>query len=82
VTGKVALHGGGEFLAGDEPTLRAILEALGPARPAQVTLAVVVPTAAARGRPDLAAAHGVAALQRVAAETGRRFVAEAVPVVD
>jgi hypothetical protein len=26
VTGPLALHGGGEFLAGDEPFLRAILE--------------------------------------------------------
>jgi cyanophycinase-like exopeptidase len=42
----------------------------------------VVPTAAARGRPDLAAANGVAAFQRVAASAGIRVIVEAVRVVD
>lgn len=65
MTGLLALHGGGEFLPGDEPFLEAILRAA-PA-PRRV---VVVPTAAARGRPDLAAADGVAALERVAASAG------------
>ena len=69
--GPVALHGGGEFQPGDEAFLGALLRLAvdrrgvdGPVRVA------VVPTAAARGRPDLAAAHGVDAFVRVAAAGG------------
>ncbi len=65
MTGLLALHGGGEFLPGDESFLEAILRAAPDPR-----RVVVVPTAAARGRPDLAAANGVAALERVAATMG------------
>ena len=67
MTGPVALHGGGEFLAGDEAFLAALLDLavrrVGDGRPVRVA---VVPTAAARGRPDLAAANGVGAFERVA----------------
>jgi cyanophycinase len=77
VTGLLALHGGGEFLPGDEPFLAAILEAA-PA-PRRV---VVVPTAAARGRPDVAAGHGVEALRRVAADAGQAVRIEVARVVD
>jgi cyanophycinase-like exopeptidase len=80
VSGPIALHGGGEFLPGDERFLRAILE-LAP-RAGGVVRIAVVPTAAARGRPDLAAANGVAALRRIAAEAGVKVVAEAVRIVD
>ncbi len=80
MTGSVALHGGGEFLPGDEPFLREIL-ALAPRFDGVVRIAVV-PTAAARGRPGLAAANGVAAFQRIAAEAGIPVEVEAVPVVD
>jgi cyanophycinase-like exopeptidase len=80
VTGPIALHGGGEFLPGDEPFLRAILE-LAPHMDGVVRVAVV-PTSAARGRPDLAAANGVAAFRRTAAEAGVEIVVEAVRVVD
>lgn len=80
MSGPVALHGGGEFLPGDEPFLLAIL-ALAPRVDGAVRIAVV-PTAAARGRPDLAAANGVAAFQRVAADAGVPVVVEAIPVVD
>lgn len=83
VSGLVALHGGGEFLAGDEAFLTALLDAaarrVGGARPMRIAL---VPTAAARGRPELAAAHGVAAFERVAASVAREVVAENVAVVD
>ena len=41
----------------------------------------MVPTAAARGRPDLAGANGVEAFARVAAANGLDVVASAVPVV-
>ncbi len=80
MSGPVALHGGGEFLPGDEPFLLAIL-ALAPRVDGAVRIAVV-PTAAARGRPDLAAANGVAAFQRVAADAGVPVVVEAIPIVD
>lgn len=80
MTGPVALHGGGEFLPGDESFLRAILE-LAPGLDGVVRIAVV-PTAAARGRPDLAAANGVAAFRRLAADAGVEVVVEAVRVVD
>jgi cyanophycinase-like exopeptidase len=80
VTGPIALHGGGEFLPGDEPFLRAILE-LAP-RDSGVVRIAVVPTSAARGRPDLAAANGVAAFRRLAGDVGVEVVVEAVRVVD
>lgn len=80
MTGPIALHGGGEFLPGDEPFLRAIL-ALAPRDDGVVRIAVV-PTAAARGRPDLAAANGVTAFRRLAADDGVELVVEAVRVVD
>ena len=78
--GPVALHGGGEFLPGDERFLRAILE-LAPTASGVVRVAVV-PTAAARGRPDLAAANGVEAIRRVAVDAGIAVDVEAVRVVD
>lgn len=80
MTGPVALHGGGEFLPGDEPFLLAIL-ALAPRVDGFVRVAVV-PTAAARGRPDLAAANGIAAFQRVAHDAGIPIIADSLPVVD
>ena len=80
MNGPVALHGGGEFLPGDEPFLRAVLE-LAP-RVGGVVRVVVVPTAAARGRPSLAAANGVEAFRRTAADLDLPVLVEAVPVVD
>jgi cyanophycinase-like exopeptidase len=71
VIGPVALHGGGEFLPGDDAFLGALLDAAaGKASPRSIRVAIV-PTAAARGRPDLAAANGVAAFERVATDIGR-----------
>ncbi len=80
MTGAIALHGGGEFLPGDEPFLRAIL-ALTP-RDDGVVRVAVVPSAAARGRPDLAAEHGVTAFRRVADELGVAVEVEGVPIID
>jgi cyanophycinase-like exopeptidase len=80
VSGPVALHGGGEFLPGDEVVLRAILD-LAPRSDGVVRVAVV-PTAAARGRPEIAAANGVAAFRRVAANADVPAVVEPVRVVD
>jgi len=83
MNGAVALHGGGEFLAGDEPFLEALLVAaaarIGRTGPMRVA---IVPTAAARGRPQQAAANGVAAFERVAADGGRELEAAAVEVID
>jgi cyanophycinase-like exopeptidase len=78
--GPVALHGGGEFLPGDEPSLRSLLK-LAP-RVSGVVRVAVVPTAAARSRPALAAANGVDAFRRVATQLDIPILAEAVPVVD
>ena len=80
MSGPVALHGGGEFLPGDEPFLRAMVELA--ARVGDPVRVAVVPTAAARGRPALAAANGVDAFRRAAAGLGVAILAEAVPVVD
>jgi cyanophycinase len=52
--GRIALHGGGEFLPGDEPFLEAVIATV-EARP---IIVAIVPVAAARSRPDLAARHG------------------------
>lgn len=83
MNGPVALHGGGEFQAGDEPFLAAILASaahrITDRRPIRVA---IVPTAAARGRPDLAAANGVAAFGQVAADGGLDIEVGAVAVVD
>jgi Peptidase family S51 len=85
MSGRVALHGGGEFLPGDEPFLRALLEAAvvaadarGFAEPIHV---VVVPTAAARHNPDAASRFGTSAFQRVA-DGGRPVQVETARVVD
>ena len=80
MSGTIALHGGGEFLPGDERFLAAILERA-PSRDGVIRIAIV-PTAAARGRPDLAAGNGVAAFERVAAAAGLAVRARAVHVVD
>jgi cyanophycinase-like exopeptidase len=74
VTGPLALHGGGEFVAGDEPFLRAILDlAVGMAverdGPGGIVRVELLTTAVARHRPEAAFAVGSAAFERVAAET-------------
>ncbi len=83
VPGPVGLHGGGEFEPGDEPFLDALLSAAGElvteGEPIRIA---VVPTAGALGRPDIAAAHGVAAFERVADRAGRPVRAESVMVLD
>lgn len=82
MSGPVSLHGGGEFLPGDEEFLAALLgRAVGRAERGRPIRVAVVPTAAARGRPDLAGANGVAAFERVGAASGVDVVASAVPIV-
>jgi hypothetical protein len=81
VIGPVALHGGGEFLPGDEAFLSALLTVAAARSSGRAIRVRVVPTAAARGRPDLAAANGVEAFERVGADHGRTVDAAAVRVV-
>lgn len=94
--GPIGLHGGGEYLAGDEPFLRLLLDAAAVcaearARNAEVTAAgpddrairiAIVPTAAARQRPELAGAHGVTAFRAIAVDRGLEVQPAVVPVVD
>ena len=83
MSGPIALHGGGEFLAGDEEFLAALLaravQRAERGRPIRVS---VVPTAAARGRPDLAGRNGVEAFERVGADSGVDVAATTIPVVN
>jgi len=95
--GPIGLHGGGELEPGDEPFLRAILgRAAAPAdarvagrvlrspgaTDPSVRRIVVLPTAAAAERPDLAVEHARAAFERVAAEMGVEVRVTAAMVVD
>jgi cyanophycinase-like exopeptidase len=62
VSGLLALHGGGEYVAADEACMDALIamavEAAAADGPGVTPRIVVVPTAAARQRPEAAAAHG------------------------
>lgn len=88
--GPIALHGGGEFLPGDEPFLDALLAAavarggagVAPGDDIGTIRVAVMPTAAARGRPDLAGANGVDAFLRRGAATGREVRADIAMVLD
>jgi cyanophycinase-like exopeptidase len=95
--GPIGLHGGGELMPGDEPFLRAILHRaadLADARVAgrapgspgatdrPVRRIVVLPTAAAAERPDLAVEHARVAFGRIAAGLGIDVRVTAAMVVD
>ncbi len=105
MSGPIGLHGGGEYVAGDEPFLDALLETAATAAAARADQAepalaahgsrgagahvvgsairvVILPTAAARGVPDGAAANGRAAFERRAAHLGRAVVVEVARIVD
>jgi cyanophycinase len=71
MTGLIALVGGNEFRADCEPMDRVLLARLGSG--AKV---IIIPTAAARENPDLAAENGVHYFQRLGAQ------AEAAMVID
>jgi cyanophycinase-like exopeptidase len=100
--GPIGLHGGGEYLPGDERFLDALLRAAaaeaatredllttqrgddvaGHRRgPTQVKV-VILPTAAARGRPDRAGATGASAFERRAAALGMDVRVDVALVVD
>jgi len=82
VSGPVELHGGGEFEAGDEACLSAVLALAADRAGARPVRIMVVPTAAARSSPERSAAHGVEAYERVARRDGLTIEAEAVLVLD
>jgi cyanophycinase-like exopeptidase len=69
-------------MAGDEPFLLALLEAAPPAADGGAIRVVVVPTAAARHRPDAAARHGREAIERVAATADLPVRVETALIVD
>jgi cyanophycinase-like exopeptidase len=91
--GPIGLHGGGEYQAGDEPFIDALLAAAavaaarrtdrathdGHASPIRI---VILPTAAARGRPDRAAAMGITALTGRVDRLDRPVRIDVAPVVD
>jgi cyanophycinase-like exopeptidase len=74
VTGLLALHGGGEYAGGDETAMDALLAAAGEAAGLEgvgvVRRIVLVPTAAARQRPQAAASHGERSFAAAAARAG------------
>jgi len=70
VNGLVALHGGGEYARGDERAMDALLAAATGASGGATAQIVVVPTAATRQRPELAASHGAAAFRDAARRAG------------
>jgi cyanophycinase len=69
MSGLIVLVGGNEFRPDCEPLDRAILAKIGP-RPR----VVILPTAAARENPDLAAENGVRHFQRLGAISGAAMV--------
>src|SRR5436190_8419805 len=98
MTGPIGLHGGGEYLAGDEPFLDALLAAALGSVEVRTRLddvsghgieaaigtirVVIVPTAAGRGQPDRAAETGRAAFEERAAATGRPVSVGVARIVD
>ena len=98
--GPIALHGGGEFLPGDERFLDALLAAaaaakvhraaalvggpdvLGHTAVADPIHVVILPTAAARGLPDRAAATAVEAFERRGMATGTGVRTDTARIVD
>jgi cyanophycinase-like exopeptidase len=83
VTGLLGLHGGGEYIDGDEAAMDALVRAAAPAgaadRPVRV---VLLPTAAARQRPDMAADHGRSAFEASGRRLGVVLEMEVALVVD
>jgi len=83
MSGPVVLHGGGEFEAGDEPCLAAMVERAAHHAGAGRAIRIwVVPTAAARYSPAASAAHGVGAFDGVAVAAGFAAIATPAMIVD
>lgn len=82
MSGPVVLHGGGEFEAGDEACISAVLALAAERAGARPIRIAVVPTAAARSSPGRSGAHGVTAYGRVARRDGLILESEVPLVVD
>src|SRR3990172_698359 len=95
VEAPIALHGGGEAMPGDERVARTLLELAafpayegsrtslrGTAGGPAARRVVILPTAAARGRPDLVAASVSRFLREVAAEDDILIRVDVAGVVD
>jgi cyanophycinase-like exopeptidase len=82
VTGPVALHGGAEFVAGDAPFLRALLEIGQRLAGDQPVRVVVVPAASAQNHPEAKGRHGVEAFTRTASDARIDATATVALVVD
>jgi cyanophycinase len=85
--GPIALHGGGEFLPGDERFLDELLDvttraANGHASQAGGIRVAILPTAASRGLPDRAAAFAVETFQARARARGQPIRVDVARVVD
>jgi len=89
--GAIGLHGGGEYQTGDEPFLDALIDVaresanarINGADPATAPIRIVIlPTAAARGRPEMAAALGISALTGRAGRVGQPFRVDVAAIVD
>jgi cyanophycinase-like exopeptidase len=85
MTGRIGLHGGGEYVAGDEPFLQLLLDAaaVAPTRQAGRPVRIaIVPAAAARQNPAAAGRHGADAFARVASDAAIDARIEVAGVVD
>jgi cyanophycinase-like exopeptidase len=89
--GPIALHGGGEFLPGDERFLDALLEVSGQASheraqsegsPWEGVRIAILPTAASRGSPDRVAAQAASAFEERARICGHPVRVDVARVVD
>ena len=89
--GAIGLHGGGEYQTGDEPFLDALIGVARESANARINGAdpvtapiriVILPTAAARGRPEMAAALGISALTGRAGRVGEPFRVDVAAIVD
>ena len=98
--GPIGLHGGGEFLPGDEPFIDALIlraaaaldarstgatvtrDVVGHVLAAEAIRVVMLPVAAARGRPDRAAQDGTDAFARRGEALGHRIRTEVALVRD
>jgi cyanophycinase-like exopeptidase len=89
--GPIGLHGGGEYETGDEPFLDALIVAArasattrqnGGSSDGALVRIVILPTAAARGRPDRAAALGILALNGRADPHDRPIRVDVATIVD
>src|SRR5689334_11416013 len=74
MTGRIALHGGGEYVSGDEAAMDALMAAAAEASraeaPGTAPRIVIAPAAAARQRPEAAARNGERAFAAAARRAG------------